>query len=308
MPKVTSHIFRKMLSGFMKSQQSIFLDQAEEHMACHGADTRNRFYIDAVTKRLLAVAGNQWFRSKVESQDDLILASSKHVFTNQKQAKRYQKAQEALMRKKLQDVMDLELKANSNFKPSLDKFLSVEMKINGILAIEEGHGFQVTSLGSTLDIFFTDRPVVNKKCASVFLRLICMLNPDVHCTKVLHDSLVLYAGLHAGQDINLRNIEWKWAFKFLESIHWLQRTPHISLKSLMFIFSRILKEHGNKYVQHTSKFLSVLYYSLGTIVEILVSPTNFVTGVPRRMRGKLGIRLLVTYFLHKTTCNSTGLD
>ena len=94
-----------------------------------------------------------------------------------------------------------------------------------------------------MDLLLTERYVINKTSAHVFLRLITILHPEVPCTEVLHDSLVLFAHLHAGQDISLREVEWKWAFRFLEVIKNLGRAPHLTLKSLMFIFGRIIKVH-----------------------------------------------------------------
>ena len=149
-PRAYTHIFRKMMSSMIKSYKSIILDQAYEHIVCHSEEVRKSHYVSDVTKKLLMVAGNQWFRSKIESSQPS--AGSGNVFATDRQKERYIKAQEDIMSKKLVDIIELEVKQNRNFKPTLDLLIGVEQKINFFLAIEDAHTVYVSREGKTMDI------------------------------------------------------------------------------------------------------------------------------------------------------------
>ena len=245
-PRASTHIFRKMMSSMIKSYKSIILDQAYEHIVCHSEEVRKSHYVSDVTKKLLMVAGNQWFRSKIESSQPS--AGSGNVFATDRQKERYIKAQEDIMSKKLVDIIELEVKQNRNFKPTLDLLVGVDQKINFFLAIEDAHTVYVSREGKTMDILLAASNVSNRKCAKVFLRLLDIMDPDDHSIKVLVKSLVTFCGFHSGQDIPLRTLEWRWAFRYLEVIQNIHRAPHLGSDSLKVLFNRINKNNNYKYI------------------------------------------------------------
>ena len=259
-PRVTSILFRKLMSQSMVAQNDVFLEQCEEYTLCHGEKIRKEKYQEDLAKKLKAVCANQWYRSLVEPVEQRVKSSVKKVFTNPEQARRFQEDQLNLNQQQLDDIINMEQRKESLFVPTINKMISNSVRVACVKAISEGHSQHITNQGHTMDIFFTRNPIYNRACASILLRLITIMpqmNPSI---VMMQNSLVTYAGLVRESALSIREIEWKWSFRMLDVLKKLKRIPHLESPSLKIIFGKNIKEHGFKYVCGNSAIMNQLSF------------------------------------------------
>ena len=99
--------------------------------------------------------------------------------------------------------------------------------------------------GKLVDIFLTERAVMKKHNVSILLRMIHLMDPDIPSIKILRESLLMY--VHMSDIEDLRQLEWRFSWKLLNSLAKLRRATGVDSKNLLHILAMLNNEHQNKY-------------------------------------------------------------
>jgi hypothetical protein len=254
--RVTSHVARKMQSQFITTQEDSVLKEGREYMLCHSNDVDKQYYQDHLRQRALAIQGQAVYRTKMGLEEDRLMAGSSSSSTNntnqdlpyvdRDQMNRELRGQKNEDRMNLKEYLEADAKRDAAVQPTLLRFLRNTEKAALVEAIILSSSYHVSSQGKLVDIFLTGKNVINKKNASVILRMIHVLPKDISSIKVLRDSLLLYAHMSESQD--LRKLEWDWTWKLLKCLHNLMSATGLESKNLLHTLAMYNKDHNNKYI------------------------------------------------------------
>ena len=101
----------------------------------------------------------------------------------------------------LKQFLEQDAKKDAAVTPTLDKFLRNTEKAALVEAIMLGSNYTISNQGKLVGIFLTGKCMTKKRNASILLRMIHILSPDIPCIKILRDSLLLYVHMSKSHDL-----------------------------------------------------------------------------------------------------------
>ena len=146
-----------------------------------------------------------------------------------------------------------EARRDALVKPSMTRLIGNRVKLALMQCIMECKDKAITSTGDMCDLFMTGAPVVNKRNASVLLRMVQLMytRPDPSdgkhsCFQILSENLLDFVRL-SDHDSSLRMIEWKWSIRCLDVLSRCKTTATLGSQNLIHALATFNQEQNNIY-------------------------------------------------------------
>ena len=206
-------------------------------------------YLADIRKKSLALMCTTWYHDSVGLPEDRI-QDAEHHFVDADQAERVTAGQLEVMQEGLEEILLEREVSDREQKQTLKRVitnLARNAAIECIIAADQTKTY-ITSAGSLMDIYLTDKAVVNKPCKKVFIRmLMLMFSTNLECVHELKKSLLGFASLVGGKGYSPRQCIWDWASRIVDVLQNLKRVPSISHPKLIKMFADLNIQQEYRY-------------------------------------------------------------
>ena len=254
---VTSHVARKMQSQFITNSRNTLLLQCREFMMNHSEEIDKRFYQNSLRERDMAKIGQAIYRTNLgleeERNDGQQNSTEGPLCVDEEQLERERRGQKRSNQIKFDNYLLEEARRDAQIKPTLTRLIGNRVKLALVQGIMHCKDRAITSKGDMCDLFMTGIPVVNKKNASILLRMVQLMytrpdlrDGDLSCFQILSENLLEFVGL-SDPVSSLRMIEWKWSIRCLDVLSRLQTTATLGSQNLINALAVFNEEQENSY-------------------------------------------------------------
>ena len=251
-PNVTTYTFRHKMSQVLTSQNKSILTECEEFALCHSANTRKQYYSDAHAEMAKSLMGQEVYSQMLAGEEDTDRATEKldevSSLTKERHMAQMRKMEEKTLEQMISTELELSKKAGGRRNVS---YVRVAL-CDAIYQAGTGGDFEtpinVTNVGDTLDLFFTNLPLRNKKNEEILLRLITIVPKQYWSINALQENLCCFAKqeMKKNQQLTIREVSRRWARKMLELLCSLQREKTgLTSPALMFILGNAMVHKGS---------------------------------------------------------------
>ena len=254
---VTSHVARKMQSQFITNSRDTLLLQCREFMMNHSEEIDKRFYQNSLRERDMAKIGQAIYRTKLGLEEERIdgqqNSTESPLFVDEEQLARERRGQNRSAQIQFESYLKEEARRDALIKPSMTRLIGNRVKLALVQCIIECKDKAITSTGDMCDLFMTGAPVVNKKNASVLLRMVQLMytrpepsDGDHSCFQILSENLLDFVRL-SDHNSSLRMNEWKWSIRCLDVLARCKTTASLGSQNLIYTLATFNQEQDNKY-------------------------------------------------------------
>ena len=266
--KFTSHKARKIMSDYIKRKKSAVMVEGREFTMCNSDTVDKDHYQSALRKKTLAMLTMATYRQDLAGEVETGVSTEKDVpYFSTEQRDRERRGRAQADRQYMERFFEAEETMLVRVQPTLRRVTTPRVRkalVDCLCACKDKY---ITSKGNMVDLFMSGDNVWSKACAKLILRMIFLLPQELTCVNVIKENILVFAQL-SKEVANVRKLEWAYAWKLLEIVKSLKKSPSVESSALLYSLAKLNKAFWNE-----GNFLGYSFGNLNlrTSIQLMLS-------------------------------------